>query len=125
VLVGTFAVLAVLVAALGVYGVMRYQVQQRIREFGIRIAIGATESDVLRLALRHAMTLAMIGILSGSALSFVLNRWLSSFLTEVTTTNVPIFITSAVLTIVLLLAAAYLPARRATQADPRLALPAD
>jgi predicted permease len=124
-LFSSFGGLAALLVFFGTYGVMRYLVQQRVRELGIRIALGARSRDVLYLVLRHSLILAISGVLAGAALSFTLSRSLTSLLYGVSPTNVRPYAIAIVIEILLLLLASYAPARRATRIDPLSALRLD
>jgi putative ABC transport system permease protein len=117
-----FAVLALLLATLGIYGVMAYSVAQRTHEMGIRMALGARQSDVLRLVIGKGMTLTLIGVAIGLALALLLTPLLSTLLFEVTPTDLVTFAAISVFLIVIALLACYLPARRATRVDPLTAL---
>jgi len=121
-LLGAFAALALLLAAVGIYGVMSYMVTQRTQEIGIRIALGAQPGDIMRLVLRNGMTLLALGIVLGVVGAFYISRYLQSLLFEVKSTDTATF---AVVPLILALAAfiaCYLPARRATRVDPIIAL---
>jgi len=121
-LLGSFAFLAMLLAALGIYGVMTYTTTQRTRELGIRLALGAQTRDVLTLVTGQGMRLALIGVALGLLGSFALTRLLQSFLFEVGTTDPLIFTLVPLLLSVVAFVACYIPARRATKVDPLIAL---
>jgi predicted permease len=122
VLLALFAGCALLLAAVGLYGVMSYAVSRRVHEIGIRIAIGASVAQILRMVVGEALVLAAAGILLGLAGSLALSRWVSSLLFEVKPGDpITLGLTAGVLAIVTL-AASYIPARRASRVDPVVAL---
>ena len=121
-LVGSFAALAALLAAIGIYGVLAYAVRQRTREIGIRMSLGASRGRVLGEVLGEGMRLALLGLVVGIAGAFAAGRVLASLLSEVKPGDPGIFAATAVLLAVVALIACYLPARRAARLDPMAAL---
>ncbi|MGH9970958.1 MAG: ABC transporter permease [Pyrinomonadaceae bacterium] len=118
----SFAVVALLLSAVGLYSVMAYVVSQRTREVGIRMALGARRGDVLKLITNQGMKLALVGVVIGLALSFALARVLSSVLIGVSAYDVTTFIVFPLLLVLVALVACLVPARRATKVDPLVAL---
>ena len=117
-----FGVLAILLSAVGLYSVMAYVVSQRTREVGIRMALGADRSDVMKMITRQGMRLAAIGVGIGLVLALALARVLSSLLIGVSGYDVPTFLLVPAMLAAVALVACYLPARRATKVDPLIAL---
>jgi putative ABC transport system permease protein len=117
-----FGVCAVLLSAIGVYGLMAYAVQQRTSEIGVRIALGADQQRVRRMILRDGMTLAVAGIVIGLVVALSFARVLSGFLFGVTPRDPAVFTIATVVLVIVGFVAAWLPARRATQLDPAAAL---
>lgn len=121
-LLGVFAIVAITLAALGVFSVISYAVTLRTREIGIRMALGAPVANVLALVLRKGLALALAGILIGLVGAIVLTRLMKSLLFEVSTTDPLTFVLVSVMVLIAALIASYIPARRATQVDPLVAL---
>ena len=121
-LLALFAALATLLSAVGIFGVMNYSVALRTHEIGLRLAIGAQPKQVLLLILRQGFLLTVVGVLIGLVASFALTRLLSSLLFGVTATDSATFVAISLLLLIVSLVACYLPARRAMQIDPLMAL---
>lgn len=121
-LLGLFAALALVLAAIGIYGIMAFSVVQRTHEIGVRMALGANTGDVLKLILRNGFKLALIGIVLGLLVAFAATRVLSTLLFGVSATDPTIFLIDALLLAFAALLACYIPARRATKVDPLVAL---
>jgi putative ABC transport system permease protein len=117
-----FAAVALVLAAIGVYGLMSYSVEQQTQELGIRMALGANRSTLLKLILKQGMTPALIGLAAGVAIAFGVTRVLSSLLYGVKSVDPLSFIVVAVILAAVALLATYLPARTATRLDPTVAL---
>lgn len=124
-LVGAFAALALLLGSLGLYGILAYGVAQRRREIGVRMALGATEQDVLGRVLRRGLGLALLGVAIGLAGAFATSRLLSSLLYGISPTDPATFVGVSLLLASVALLASWLPARRATRVDPMTALRAE
>ncbi|HMZ79371.1 MAG TPA: FtsX-like permease family protein, partial [Acidobacteriota bacterium] len=122
VLLGLLAGFAIVLAVLGIYGVMSYSVTQRTQEIGIRLALGARTSDVIGLVVNHGMRLAVVGITLGLLGSYVLSRFLTSLLFGVQATDPATYILLSLTLLVVARLACYLPARRAARIDPMVAL---
>lgn len=121
-LLTAFGVVALLLAAIGIYGVASYSVSQRTREIGIRMALGAGRREVLELVLRQGLALVAIGVVVGLGGALLVMRLLSSLLFNVTSTDPMTFATTALVLTAVAIGATYVPARRATRVDPLVAL---
>jgi putative ABC transport system permease protein len=121
-LLGSFATVALLLAIIGMYGVIAYSVARRTQEVGIRRALGAQHADILRLVLGQGLSLALAGVAIGIGGAFALTRVMRRLLFHVTTTDPVTFVTIAIVFVIVALAASYIPARRAARIDPMAAL---
>ena len=121
-LLGAFAAVSLLLAGVGVYGVMAYSVSVRTREIGVRLALGAQATDVLRLVLKQSLTLAAVGVVIGLLASFALSHLIKNLLFDITANDPLTFTAVAVMLTLVTLLACWIPARRATKIDPMIAL---
>ncbi len=121
-LISVFAMVALVLAAIGIYGVMSYAVAQRTQEIGIRMALGAGQENIVQMVMRNGATLALAGVAIGLAAAFLLARLISSLLFQTSASDPPTFSIVPLLLLAVALLASYLPARRAARVDPMVAL---
>jgi ABC-type antimicrobial peptide transport system permease subunit len=125
-LLGVLSAMALVLAIIGIYGVLAYSVAQRRQELGIRLALGAEKADILRLVVSYGLKLAVIGIAMGLvvslALSWVMASTLAGLLYKISARDLTTFVLAPVVFLMISLVASYLPARRATEVDPNEAL---
>jgi len=121
-LLAIFAALALVLAAVGIYGVMSYTVAQQTREIGIRIALGAKRGDVLKMTVKQAIKLVGLGLAIGLPSAFILTRVMSTLLFGISATDPITFLGISLVVLAVALLASYIPALRATKVDPMIAL---
>jgi putative ABC transport system permease protein len=121
-LISIFAAIALLLAGVGIYGVMSYAVTQRTQEIGIRMALGAQREDIVRMVLRSGTIMALCGVGIGVLSALALARLITSLLFQTSAADPPTFSLVPLILLAVALAACYLPARRATRVDPIVAL---
>ena len=121
-LLAVFAGLALVLAAVGIYGVMSYSVAQQTREIGIRMALGAQRTDVLKMTVMQSLKLVGIGLVIGLVSAFILTRVMAGLLYGISATDPVTFLSIAFVLLAVALLASYIPALRATRVDPMIAL---
>jgi putative ABC transport system permease protein len=122
ILLGAFGVLALVLACIGIYGVLAYAVSQRLREIGVRVALGATRGKILEEILRNGLGLAAVGLIIGLVAALALTRYLETLLYAVRPTDPAVFALAIVTLLLVATAACFLPARRASRVDPIVVL---
>jgi ABC-type antimicrobial peptide transport system permease subunit len=120
-----FGVLAVVVAAVGLYGVISYRVTQRLHELGVRAALGARQTDLLRLVVGQSLRLAVAGVVAGLLLALLARRWVEPLLFQQSGTDPVVYAAVAGLMLLVAVVASVVPARRAARVDPNTALRAE
>ena len=120
-----FGAIGLIMAAVGLYGIISYSVNRRSREIGIRVALGARQADVLGMVVREGMKLAMVGVAIGLLLAVAVTRLMSSFLFNVSPLDLMTFAGMSALFLAIAFVSSYLPARRAASSDPMTALRTD
>jgi len=121
-LLGTFALLALVITALGIFGVIAFSVNQRVQEFGIRMALGAERGEIISMVLRQGMRLVVLGLAIGTAGALLLTGWLANLLFGITPTDTATFASVSLLLLVVAMLACFVPARRAASVEPAAAL---
>ena len=121
-LLGAFGVLALMLACIGIYGVLSYAVSQRVREIGVRLALGATPGAILRQVLSGGLGLAAVGLIIGLGSALILTRYMESLLYSVRPTDPTVFALTIATLLLVATIASYLPAHRAARLDPMIAL---
>jgi putative ABC transport system permease protein len=121
-LISILTLVALALAAVGIYGVISFSVSHRYQEIGVRMALGANQSDILKMIIGQGLKLAIVGIITGLIIAFLLTRLMSSLLYEVSSTDPLTFIGVPLIIALVVLAACYIPARRATRVEPMIAL---
>ena len=122
ILLGGFGLLALVLACIGIYGVIAYAVSQRLREIGVRVALGATSGTILREILRGGLSLAALGLFIGLVAALALTRYLEALLYSVRPTDPAVFALAIATLLLVATSASYLPARRASRVDPIVVL---
>jgi ABC-type antimicrobial peptide transport system permease subunit len=124
-LIGVFALIGLLLAMTGLYGVLAFGVAQRMREFGVRLALGAQSRDIIRLVVRHGLLLVILGVTLGLGAAFAVGRLMSTFLFGLSGTDPVTFTVVPILLLIVAVGASLIPARRGAAADPMTSLRAE